>query len=736
PSNQGPNGPNLGEMYGNMRYGISQWDASDKGFDLTGTVTETSDSDFSHKEQLSQSSEDLMRMDGGSKVGAVKFDASSLEEISRETDSDLKITHEAGSGFKIDKASDEVKTNHKWTDKQIRSRSEHREYDTPTASPPTTMAALRNSNPTSNQSLLGDLPSGSQLVLSATNTTLYYSPLSDVTKTVKNWIAPYESDGSPNAAPILYHYLDEVEVDVTASVSKTGYHFNGSSTLHSKSTFTETDIGTNFVYRGLERQEPSSLNNWTDTFVSVESHTGGINQSITHTKPAADNTITIPNQGTNTTVAPGGEHHSGTSLLSTYRTVQKPLADFVGQFSTKTGYVSNSATTSNNGGADEGGYSQTGGTGAGGTQDEGTAASVSLGDLPNLSDEELENTIKLFFYMHEGLTPEFAAFQAMSKDGFIQVSFYRSPSYWFDTRSGTSSRNAKTGETIWTIHLDRNEIEENGLAWAVSEFRKRLESLNDPLYGDRTFRSKRALFADGINAASLSATPSAANSTAQDAYFSRLSNEKAVALSAAAVAAEAALIATGDAAVLVIRITPKGDLLMAVVDMSTQGITWQTTVGLGAAALGVGAVVVGLKAADNGADAINLVRQADNLPITPNSGVFGVAKHGDMPSPRPGQQSHHGAMSAWMKEHFPGYDPNKAPAILMPEANHRATFGVYNTWRAEMRQRLGGTFDWSKVSESEMRSLSEKMFDAAQVPGNIRQEYWDWFIRMQGALSK
>ncbi len=107
-----------------------------------------------------------------------------------------------------------------------------------------------------------------------------------------------------------------------------------------------------------------------------------------------------------------------------------------------------------------------------------------------------------------------------------------------------------------------------------------------------------------------------------------------------------------------------------------------------------------------------------------------------MPTPRPGQQSHHGAMSAWMKEHFPGYDPNKAPAVLMPEANHRATFGVYNTWRAEMRQKMGGTFDWSKVSESEMRSLSEKMFDAAQVPANIRQEYWDWFVRMQGALSK
>jgi hypothetical protein len=42
-----------------MRYGISQWDASDRGVDLIGTVTETSYSDFSHTEQLSQSSEEV-----------------------------------------------------------------------------------------------------------------------------------------------------------------------------------------------------------------------------------------------------------------------------------------------------------------------------------------------------------------------------------------------------------------------------------------------------------------------------------------------------------------------------------------------------------------------------------------------------------------------------------------------------------------------------------------------------
>ena len=116
--------------------------------------------------------------------------------------------------------------------------------------------------------------------------------------------------------------------------------------------------------------------------------------------------------------------------------------------------------------------------------------------------------------------------------------------------------------------------------------------------------------------------------------------------------------------------------------------------------------------------------------------LFKVAKHGDMPSPRPGMQSHHGVMSAWMKKHFSKYDPDKAPAVLMPEANHRATFGVYNKWRAEKRKEMGGTFDWGKVSEKDMKLLSEKMFDAAEVPADIRQQYWDWYSRMKSALKE
>lgn len=115
---------------------------------------------------------------------------------------------------------------------------------------------------------------------------------------------------------------------------------------------------------------------------------------------------------------------------------------------------------------------------------------------------------------------------------------------------------------------------------------------------------------------------------------------------------------------------------------------------------------------------------------------FRVGKHSEMPTPRPGQNSHHGVMSAWMEKIHSGYDADKAPAILMPDTNHRATYSVYLTWRAKMRRKLGGTFDWTRVTEADMRALSERMLDAAQVPASVRQEYWAEFERMKAALRK
>lgn len=109
-----------------------------------------------------------------------------------------------------------------------------------------------------------------------------------------------------------------------------------------------------------------------------------------------------------------------------------------------------------------------------------------------------------------------------------------------------------------------------------------------------------------------------------------------------------------------------------------------------------------------------------------------LAKHGDMPSPPAWKDSHHGMMSQWMSVHFAGYDPNQAPAVLMATESHRATFGGF----AAQRRAMGGVFDWTKVSETDMLQLSDDMFNAAGVSETMRQEYWAWYARMKNELRQ
>jgi len=104
-----------------------------------------------------------------------------------------------------------------------------------------------------------------------------------------------------------------------------------------------------------------------------------------------------------------------------------------------------------------------------------------------------------------------------------------------------------------------------------------------------------------------------------------------------------------------------------------------------------------------------------------------IGKHGFMPSPRGGFESHHGMMSKWMEAHYPNYNPDEAPAILMPTANHNATRAYFNKWRMQMKATMGGVFDWAKVSEAEMRQLANDMMDVAQVSPQIKNDYWKEF---------
>jgi hypothetical protein len=93
-------------------------------------------------------------------------------------------------------------------------------------------------------------------------------------------------------------------------------------------------------------------------------------------------------------------------------------------------------------------------------------------------------------------------------------------------------------------------------------------------------------------------------------------------------------------------------------------------------------------------------------------------------------------MSAWMRKHFLLYDPDEAPTIFMPMIDHQKSYGVFNRWYAEMKKAMDGDFDWSTITEEQMRDLSEDMFDASGVPGDVRIEYWEWFERMKKALER
>ena len=76
-----------------------------------------------------------------------------------------------------------------------------------------------------------------------------------------------------------------------------------------------------------------------------------------------------------------------------------------------------------------------------------------------------------------------------------------------------------------------------------------------------------------------------------------------------------------------------------------------------------------------------------------------------------------------MEAHFPDYNENKAPAVLIEVIKHNKTRDLFNKWAAKRGRRI----KWAEVSEGEMRELAKKMLKEAGVsPGN-RKEYWELF---------
>ncbi|GCE23166.1 RHS repeat-associated core domain-containing protein [Dictyobacter kobayashii] len=98
----------------------------------------------------------------------------------------------------------------------------------------------------------------------------------------------------------------------------------------------------------------------------------------------------------------------------------------------------------------------------------------------------------------------------------------------------------------------------------------------------------------------------------------------------------------------------------------------------------------------------------------------------------PPLENHHGIMDAWAVENIPSYvGRNKEnPTVALTKSQHAATQAAFREWLFNRTGKpVGGKTDWQNVSPREIFDLSERMFDAAGVPHDVRYEYYMSFYR-------
>ena len=92
-----------------------------------------------------------------------------------------------------------------------------------------------------------------------------------------------------------------------------------------------------------------------------------------------------------------------------------------------------------------------------------------------------------------------------------------------------------------------------------------------------------------------------------------------------------------------------------------------------------------------------------------------------------GFEKHHGVMDAWATANIPDYRKLDAPTIVLTPTQHNATRSEFMKWKKEKFGTTKGKIDWSKVSAREARSLSERLFNKAGVPMEIRSKHYRAF---------
>lgn len=109
--------------------------------------------------------------------------------------------------------------------------------------------------------------------------------------------------------------------------------------------------------------------------------------------------------------------------------------------------------------------------------------------------------------------------------------------------------------------------------------------------------------------------------------------------------------------------------------------------------------------------------------------MFNIVEYGDK---TPGLENHHGVLDVWATNNIDGYKSraSKSTTIALTPEQHAATKSVYRDWLYERTgKKVGGKVDWTSVSPQEAQALSERMFDAANVPLSARNDYYREFNR-------
>jgi HNH/Endo VII superfamily toxin with a SHH signature len=114
-----------------------------------------------------------------------------------------------------------------------------------------------------------------------------------------------------------------------------------------------------------------------------------------------------------------------------------------------------------------------------------------------------------------------------------------------------------------------------------------------------------------------------------------------------------------------------------------------------------------------------------------NGDPFEIVRYGSSAS---GFANHHAILDKWAAANIPGYISRKAdaPTIRLATQVHIDAHKVQYDWLEEVTgRRTFQGIDWTKITSRQIEDLSNRIYEAAGVPTDVRQVYnrvWNQYI--------